>query len=115
MRLRVWEPEPQVLLHVDQLLKADTVQWMGQEPSSQDCETARAEHATPPFAAGVVTVLVRVWVPEAHVLEQADHADHLDTVQSTGQALVWQACVCDKLGQALPPYAESTFAARVRN
>jgi len=48
------------------------------------------------------------------VSEQADHEDHCDTWQSTGQWCVLHACDATKAGQAEPPWAEATETARVR-
>ena len=40
-------------------------------------------HSTPPFAAGICSVLVRVLVPSPHVTEQADHVPYAPHTQST--------------------------------
>ena len=43
-------------------------------------------HATPPYAAGVASGLVRVLVPSSHVAEQADHSPYSPHTQLMGSA-----------------------------
>ncbi len=50
-----------------------------------------AGQAAPPFAAGVVTVLVRPVVPPPHGAVQAVQDVHGETAQSTGHPCVLQA------------------------
>jgi hypothetical protein len=42
-----------------------------------------AGHAVPPFAAGVVIVIVLDWVPPPHVAVHVDHVDHALVTQFT--------------------------------
>jgi hypothetical protein len=48
-----------------------------------------AGQAMPPFAAGVVTVRVRVWVPPPQVAEQVDQSLQGLTAQSTAIGHAW--------------------------
>ncbi len=58
-------------------------------------------HDTPPLAAKVDCVNVRVWPPLPQVNEQLSHPLH-DPAQLTGQASVEQACDCSLM--CSPPY-----------
>ena len=62
--------------------------------------------AMPPFAAGVITVLVLVLVavtPQASLLH-ALHAPHALTTQSTGHGALVRVSVSVNTGQAVPPF-----------
>jgi hypothetical protein len=102
-RARVWEPVPQVLEHVDQLVKAETSQCTGQGPSVQDWASLREGQSSPPKAAGVAMERVRLWEPAPQDLEHAVQEVKEDTSQSTGQESMLHCWVAALVGQALPP------------
>ena len=52
--------------------------------SKQPAVSVSGGHAPPPYAAGVVTLRRRDFVPEPHAAEQADHVLQLPTAQFTG-------------------------------
>src|SRR3954465_5542581 len=71
----------------------------------------------PPFAAGVVTVRLRVWVPPPHVAEQVDQSLQALTAQSTGIGHAWvlHAWLSISAGQAMPPFAAGAVPVRLRD
>jgi hypothetical protein len=83
-RVRVWEPEPQVLEQVDQAAQPDTEQWTGHGPTLQVWVLAKVGQAEPPWAASAETLRVRDWLPPPQVLVQVDQAVQPETTQSFG-------------------------------
>jgi hypothetical protein len=71
----------------------------------QFCVSVRAPQSLPPFAAGFVTLFVRVCVPVPQDLLQAPQEDQSLVTQSDGQANVLQACVSTTVPQSFPPLA----------
>jgi len=83
------EPPLQALLHDVQSDHALTMQSILLMTGGHACvlhgwESAKAGHATPPFAAWVITVRVRDWTPRPHREEQAPHDDQEETAQLVG-------------------------------
>jgi hypothetical protein len=85
-RQREWTPPPHTSSHVDQVPKPDRAQSTGQACSLQVRTSVSFSHRAPPWAAAVATDAVLVWVPEAQLAEQVDHAVNAVRAQSTGQA-----------------------------
>ena len=79
------------------------------------CVSTRLAHAAPPCVDGVITLRVRVRVPELHGLVHGENALKLPTTQSTGHGCVLHARVSVlSLGHATPPCCGEMFT-RVRD
>ena len=91
VRVRVWEPVPQLAVQADQVDQLVCTQSTGHASSLQLRASSRLGHTSPEWRAPVVTVRVRFWAPEPHDLEQADQVDQEETTQWTGQAPSLQA------------------------
>ena len=115
LRERVLDPLSQVLVHADQMPNAVCTQSTGQASSLQLRVSSRVGQTTPECSALVVTERVRDWEPPPQVLEQAFQADQEETEQSTGQAPALQDWVCERAGQAAPPWAAAVVTVRVRD
>jgi hypothetical protein len=94
-------PPPQYAL---QVLHSPIIQSTGQGCNAHGLDSDNDGHVAPPFAAALVTVLVRDCDPVPHVPPlQSLHAPQSDTTQSIGHACVLHACVLDKsVGQGIP-------------
>jgi hypothetical protein len=85
VRERERMPLPHVAEHVDHDAHAETAHATGQQPRPQLVVSESAGHGTPPFAAALVAIRLRVLVADApHVAVHDDQAAHCDTSQSTG-------------------------------
>lgn len=99
MRVRVDVPLPQPLLQSDQAVQRDITQsrLLYRE---QDFVSFCAGQDLPPQEGWVFMFRVLVLEPVPHVVEQALHAVHVDTTQSTGQQLCLHERVCLLAGHA---------------
>jgi hypothetical protein len=102
-RVRYSTPPSHSSEQTPQSLQAPAMQATGHSCTLQGVDSSRSGHATPPFADGVVTPRVRVWVPVPHVVVQALGAPQADTTQSTAQATAPQGSLWVVLGQTTPP------------
>ena len=93
-RSRDCVPPPQLVSHVVHALNSDTRQCTGQGPSVQySVSKTLVSHASPPKDACRTTERVRSRAPAPHEVEQADHADHVAMMQSTGHGDALQVLV----------------------
>jgi len=81
-----WVPTPQVLVQVVSLDQPESLQSTGQPKVLQEEKAQLPEQALPPLAWPWITDLERFLVPEPQVAEHEDHADHSESLQSTGHA-----------------------------
>ena len=84
LRLRLWEPVPQVRVQPVHALQGEVSQWIGQWPSVHICTAEVGGHAAPPWSGSVVMLRPRLCVPTPHVTVHALQSFHGDTAQSSG-------------------------------
>jgi hypothetical protein len=99
MRTRDWTPEPQVLVQAEYLPQGVRTQSIGQAILAHATVWERAAQALPLFLAATVTRRVRVFVPPAQDLVQAEYLPQAETWQSTGQPTSSHWTVCLRAGQ----------------
>ena len=99
LRMRFWDPPPQVLEQAFQVPHEDTTQSIGQCWVWQARLSLLDGQATPPSETAVVTLRVRAWLPVPQVTEHADQLLKSLMTQSTGQLCELQSWDCCKSGQ----------------
>jgi hypothetical protein len=114
LRVRCWDPRPQVLLQLAYAVQPLTAQSTGQGLELQSRESAKEAHCAPPKAAATFTERRLVWMPEPQVLEQSPYAPKAERMQSIGQLWALQDIVWVRLGQALPPFMAGATTVRSR-
>ncbi len=68
----------------------------------------------PPFAAGTMTVRVRICVPLPHVTEHARQPVHVESLHGTGQTGMVHACFSVSEGHGMPLPRAGLSMVRVR-
>jgi hypothetical protein len=114
-RLRDCVPPPHVLVQVEYGVNMDTRQWIGHGPRSHSLLALVAAHATPPSAAAVTTLRVRVWVPLPQVSVHAPYVPHGESSQSRGQAMTPHSSTASSEGQPVPALACCVVTERERD
>jgi hypothetical protein len=85
VRERDWRPTLHDFVHALQSTHADTTQSMGHCAVLHGSALLKGGHALPPYAAAVVTDLLRVCNPPPHVTLHGVHLPNALTSQSTAQ------------------------------
>jgi hypothetical protein len=105
---------PHVTEQPDHAPNAAHTQLLGQQPVEHGSLSLSTSHV-PPHDSADDLVRERERVPPPHVAEHDDHDDHGFNTQLTAQHEPPQFSVSDKsLGHALPPHADTTVMARLR-
>jgi len=102
VRVRVWLPTPQLLVHDPHEPQAVTLQSMGQSELEHWRLIAVAGHTLPPCWASAVTLRTHLVMPSPHDCGHAKQSQ-VETVQSTGQTAGAHARVSVVAPQAWPP------------
>jgi hypothetical protein len=103
------------VVHVDQELNADVVQWIGHGPWVHACVSAVWPQALPPFVGSAVATRLRVCEPALHDVLHAPKSPKLGMSQSVGHACALHSWVSSSCGHALPPSVGCVMVARVRD
>ena len=107
-------PPPHVTSQLCHAVQEDTEQCTPQYSAWHGRVAASAGHDLPPWPTDASLSRRRVWTPGPHDALHADHACHEPTLQSTGQGLIWQGSVYNRIGQARPPCTASSMMGRSR-